>query len=152
MRYHFLILAFVIGSMGCTKPVKHDEVLAAKRAVQFAELAFVKQDAEKSYQLLSDATKGYVPFDKFKETLARLNPGVHPRSITAIEYEPMPGEKAIYIYLVGKNSGEDFSYTVTMEGTAATDYRVSKVTRGIGSFLPSTTEKKRFSNPISAGS
>jgi hypothetical protein len=137
--------------MGCTKPVKHDAVLAGKRAVEFAEIAFVKQDAERSYQLLSDATKRYVPLDKFKETLARLNPSGHPKKITAIEYEPMPGEKAIYIYLIGKNSGEEFAYTLTMVGTAATDYKVSKVTRGTSSYLPSTVEKKRFNNPITAG-
>ena len=148
-QYHLVPVVFVIGLIGCVEKVKHDDDLAGKRAVEFAQVAFVKQDVEKGYLLLSASAKRYVPLEKFRETLSRLYPGAHPTTVTAIEYEPMPGEKAIYIYLTGENAGERFDYTLTMEGTAATDYKVSKIARGHGSYLPSTSEKKRFSKPIS---
>jgi hypothetical protein len=60
----------------------------------------------------------------------------------------MPGEKAIYIYVNLKNSDGQVAYTITMEGTAGTDYRVSKIIRTDSSFLPSTKGRKRLSNPI----
>jgi hypothetical protein len=136
--------------MSCQESVKHDETLAGKRAVEFAQVAFVKQDVEKAYALLSDGAKSYVPLEKFKETLSRMHPSLHPASLTATEYEPMPGEKAIYIYITGETSGEQLQYTLTMLGTAATDYKVSRFIRGNSSYLPSTAEKKRFSKPIRA--
>jgi hypothetical protein len=150
MRHPFLLLAVIAEIVGCADAIKHDEVLAGKRAVEFAEVAFVRQDVEKAYALLSGSAKAYVPLDKFRETLMRLRPSGRPTSVIATEYEPMPGEKAIYIYTVVKNSDAETQYTVTMEGTAATGYRVSKITRGSASYLPSTAEKKRFANPITS--
>jgi hypothetical protein len=152
MRNHqtyFAALFLVVTSLACTKSIDHDPELAAKRAVEFARAAFIRQDPGAAYALLSDSAKRYVPLEKFKETISRLHPNGRPSKIEATEYEPMPGEKAMYIYLVGQDSGEQFEYTVTLEGTAATDYRVSKFTRGARSYVPSTSDKKRFSPPIS---
>ena len=137
MRYHFFPLAFVMGLMGCAESINHDEVLAARRAVEFAQVAFVKHDIENGYALLSDSTKRYVSLEKFKEVLSRLHPKAFPISVTASEYEPMLGEKAIYIFLRGENSGEHFYYRLTMEGTAATGYRVLSLDRGSGPYPPS---------------
>jgi hypothetical protein len=148
MRSLLFGLIVAVGILGCTKPIEHDQALAAKRAVEFAEVSFVKQDLEKGYGLLSDSARRYVPLDKFKETVSRLNPSGRATNVTATEYEPMPGEKAIYIYLNLKNSEGQVAYTITMEGTAGTDYRVSKIIRADSSFLPSTKDRKRFSNPI----
>jgi hypothetical protein len=147
-RYFFLTLISIAQFFACGKPIEHDPALAGKRAVEFARVAFVRQDDAQAYALLSDSTKRYVPLEKFKETVSRLHPNGRPSKIVAIEYEPMPGEKAMYIYLVGQDSGTQFEYTVTLEGTAATDYRVSKFTRGVSSYMPSTSEKKKFTTPI----
>jgi hypothetical protein len=148
MRSVLFRLIVAIGFLGCTRPIEHDEALAAKRALEFAEVSFVKQDLEKGYGLLSDAARRYVPLEKFKETVSRLNPSGQATNVTATEYEPMPGEKAIYIYVNLKNSGGQVAFTITMEGAAATDYRVSKIIRADSSFLPSTKDRKRFSQPI----
>src|SRR5919197_5448540 len=110
MRYRLLALALVIASMGCKGSVNHDEISAAKSAIEFAEAAFVKHDFDHSYALLSDSGKRYVSHETFKETLARLHPKAFPVSVTASEFEPMPGEKAMHIYLTGENSGERFYY------------------------------------------
>jgi hypothetical protein len=148
MRRLLVPLMLLLSVAGCSEKIKHDETLAGTQAVEFARMAIVQQDFERSYQLLSDAAKRYVPLDKFKQALIRMHPNNHPIKIKATEYEPMPGEKAIYIYLVGDNSGEAFYYTLTMEGTAATGYKVSKFTAGNRSFLPSTNERKPFQPPI----
>mgnify|MGYP001614693691 CR=1 FL=1 len=135
MRNHFLPLAFVMGLMGCAASINHDEVLAGRRAVEFAQVAFVKHDVENGHALLSDSTKRRVSLEKFKEVLSRLHPKAFPTSVTASEYEPMLGEKAIYIYLVGENSGEHFYYRLTKEGTATTANWLLSLDRGSGAFL-----------------
>jgi len=147
MRYHFFPLAFVAGLMGCAESINHDEVLAGRRAVEFAQVAFVKHDIENGYALLSDSTKRRVSLEKFKEVLSRLHPKAFPTSVTASEYEPMLGEKAIYIYLVGENSDEHFSYRLTMEGTATTGYRVLSLDRGSGLYRPSNRRQTFKKSP-----
>lgn len=146
--YRFIVVILVAELFGCTQSFDHDSALAAKRAVEFARVAFIRQDPEAAYALLSNSTKRYVPLEKFKETISRLHPNGRPSKIEAVEYEPMPGEKAMYIYLLGRDSGEQFEYTITLEGTAATDYRVSKFTRGARSYMPSSSERKKFATPI----
>ena len=100
-----------------------------ERAEEFARLVFVEQNLEKGYAMLADGTKRYVSIGQFKEVIAKLHPNGYPRTVRATEHEPMKGEKAIYIYLVGDNSGHYFNYRLTMEGTAATDYRVLRFDR-----------------------
>jgi hypothetical protein len=139
VKYHaYRLLVFAIGLAGCVESYKHDAVLAGKRAAEFAQVAFIRQDFDSGYALLSDAAKRYVSPEKFKETVSRLHPRTHPKSVTATEYEPMPGEKAVYIFLLGENTGERFYYMLTMEGTAATDYKVSRLTRGEVPYSPRT--------------
>lgn len=149
MRNHFLPLAFVMGLMGCADSINHDEVLAGRRAVEFAQVAFVKGDIENGYALLSDSGKRYVSFEKFKEVLSRLHPKAFPISVTASEYEPMPGEKAMHIFLTGENSGERFYYRLTMEGSAITGYRVVRLYRGDGPYPPSNRKQKLGQSPNS---
>jgi hypothetical protein len=57
----------------------------------------------------------------------------------------MPGEKAIYVFLTGENSGEHFYYRLTMEGTAPTGYKVLRLDRAAQPY-PSSNERKRFSD------
>ena len=117
-----------LGFIGCS-PIKHDEDLAKKRALEFAELVFVRQNIEQGYAQLSDAAKRYVSAEKFRETISRIHSDGYPTRITVTGYKPMLNEKAIYIFLSGENSGKQFRYMLTLEGTAASDYRVSVITR-----------------------
>jgi hypothetical protein len=52
MQYRFFPLALVVGLTGCAESINHDEVLTGRRAVEFAQVAFVKHDVEKGYALL----------------------------------------------------------------------------------------------------
>ena len=147
MQYHLFLLTLVVGLMGCAESIKHDEVLAGRRAVEFVEVALVRHDIEKGYALLSDSVRRYVSLEKFKEVVSRLHPRAIPTSVAATEYEPMPGEKAVYIFLTGENSGEHFYYRLTMEGTTATDYRVSILDRGSGPYPPSNEKRTISKSP-----
>ena len=140
-----VVLAFV----GCAGSVHHDEALAAKRALEFVRAAFIDKNLDKAYEMLSDSGKRHVPLDKFKQSIAAMHPRGYPTKVTAIEYEPMAGEKAIYIFMKGQNSEDQFGYRITLEGSADTDYRVLKVDQGSG-FPSLSNQKKAFTNPPSA--
>ena len=142
--YHFCLIVFAMKLIGCMETIRHDEASAGKKAEEFARFVFVKQDFENGYTLLADGTKRYVSLEQFKTVLAKLHPKAFPRTVTALEYEPMPGEKAIYIFLNGENSGEHFYYRLTMEGTATTGYKVMRFDRASQPYPPSN-EKKSFS-------
>jgi hypothetical protein len=145
LKNYLYPLIFAIGLMGCAESIKHDEVAAGKKAEEFAKIAFVKQDIENGYALLADATKRYVSLEQFKTVVSKLHPKAFPRAVTASEYEPMHGEKAIYIFLIGDDSGEHFYYRLTMEGTATTGYRVLRLDRSTAPYPPSN-DKQSFKN------
>ena len=140
-RLYLLILALVL--MGCIESIDHDAAVAGKKAEEFAQLVFVKQDIENGYALLADGAKRYVSLDQFKKVLAKLHPRAYPKNVRATEYEPMAGEKAIYIFLIGDNSGEHFYYRLTLEGTATTPYRVLRLDRS-GEPYPASSDKKKL--------
>jgi hypothetical protein len=141
------ILVWVLGLTlaGCAGSEKHDEALAAKRALEFAKVVFIEKNFFKGHEMLSDGGKRHIPLDKLKQTVVSMHPREYPKKITALEYEPMVGEKAIYIFLSG-NTGEDLiSYRLTLEGTATTDYKVLKIDQGMG--FPTFSNKKRSFKP-----
>jgi hypothetical protein len=139
MRHYSLLFTCALLFFACAKSFEHDQKLAAQRAEQFAQVVFVAQDLEKGYTMLSDSGRRYVPLEKFKETVMKSHPKNYPTKIAATDYEPMSGEKAIYIYLSGENAGEQFNYTLTLDGTATTDYKVTRFSRGGGAFSSSAS-------------
>jgi hypothetical protein len=148
MRIYFLALAITLAILGCADSIKHDEMLAGKRAIEFAQVVFINHDLDRGYALVADAGKRHVPLDKFKETITRMHPRTFPTSVTATDYEPMPGEKAIYIFLTGQNAAEQFFYRLTLEGTAANDYKVLKLDQGGGMFS-AASRKQPFNTSLS---
>jgi len=134
----------------CAESTQHDENLAAKRAIEFAQVTLVDKNFDKGYELLAAGGKRHVSLDKFKETVTRLHPRGFPAKVTAKEYQPMPGEKALWIYLNGENGDEQFHYRLTMEANDNGDYKVLTLDNGlVGRFFSPSSEKKPFAKPIS---
>ena len=129
LRGSFFAIALAACLTGCSEPIAHDEEMAAKRALEFAEVALIKQDFDAAYALLSNKAKSYVPVEKFKETIRRLHPQGYPLTVRTTGFKPMTDEKAIYIYLSADTADGQFHYTLTLTGTAASDYQVSVVAR-----------------------
>ena len=134
----------------CAESTQHDENLAAKRAIEFAQAALVNKNLDKAYELLSAGGKRHISLDKFKEAVTRLHPRGFPAKVTAKEYQPMPGEKALWIYLTGQNAEDQFQYRLIMEATDNGDYKVLTLDSGVvGRFFSPVSEKKPFTKPIS---
>jgi hypothetical protein len=141
-------LLTILGLTGCAKSIKQDENLAAQRAIEFARIVLVNKNFDQGYELLSDGGKRHISLAKFKETMTRLHPGGFPTSVTAKEYQPMPGENALWIYLNGENP--EMHYRLTMEATASGDYKVLTIDSGVvGRMFSSSSDKKEFSEVIS---
>ena len=133
MRSYLSRLALVVVVSGCSDSIDHNQVLAAKRAMEFAQVAFVEQDIPSAHARLSDAAQRYVSVDNIRDTLSRLHPNGYPSRVVATEYQLIPTEtKALYIYLFGEGSGQTYSYRLTMERTRASDYKVSAFDVGYG--------------------
>ncbi|HEX7231960.1 MAG TPA: hypothetical protein VF452_16290, partial [Candidatus Binatia bacterium] len=81
-------LAIVLLSIaGCAQTVEHDQDAAARRAIEFAQAAFVDQRLDKAYELLSAGGKRHLPFEKFKETVNRMHSRGFPTKVTAKEFQ-----------------------------------------------------------------
>ena len=141
-RAWLLCLSVAIAPLGCIESIEHDPARAAKKAAEFVQVAFVKSDADRGYALLAPATKRYVSLEQFKQVIARMHPQAAPKSVRVLDSEPMKGEKAIYVYLLGENSGERFHYRITLAGTAKTDYGVLKFERSNEPHAGSSDRKK----------
>jgi hypothetical protein len=109
----------IVWLTGCAESIKQDENLAAQRAIEFARIVLVEKNFDRGYELLSDGGKRHISLAKFKETMARLHPRGFPTTVTAKEYQTMPGENALWIYLNGENP--EMHYRLTMEATASGD-------------------------------
>lgn len=128
-------LVFLIS---CTATaISHNEDMAAKSAIEFSKVALVQHDIQNGYSLLSENAKKTISFDKYSQAFSQMHPSSYPISLTAQEFEPMPGQKGMNIFLYGENASERFYYRFTMEGTGGTGYKVSGMYRGNGPYPPS---------------
>lgn len=143
----FKIFVLAVSFTGCAESVNHDEILAAQRALDFARVVLIEKNLIEGYGMLSQAGKRHVPLDKFKQTIAAMHRRDYPEKVIALEYEPMAGENAIYIFLSGSNGDEQFSYRVTLEGTANTGYKVLKIDQGM-SFPTISNQKREIKPPL----
>lgn len=117
--------------------IHHSEALAAQQAVRFVEVAFIRNDYEQAYLLLSKNFRKNFSFEKFKSLCEEIHPKYFPAVIRATHFEPMPGQKAMYIFLCGEKRKEKLYYRIIMEGTKQTNYKVFGIHRSESPYLPS---------------
>ena len=150
IRNVLIIGLLTLSLASCAGSVKHDETLAARRAIEFAQYVLINKNFDKGYELVSNGGKRHLSLEKFKETVTRMHPRSFPTKVTATEFQPMPGEKAIWIYLAGRNAEEQFQYRFTMEMTDNGDYKVLTLDTGIvGRMFSPLSEKQPFKSTIS---
>jgi hypothetical protein len=133
------LLILIIGSAlpSCVNVIAHDQATAAKAATGFAQIAFVSRDYPKAHGLLASRSQKEISEDVFTKTVTNMHPKGFPSRITATEFEPMPGQRAMTIYLKGDGDGEDFYYRLQLDGDATSGYRVTGLFRGNGPYPPS---------------
>ena len=121
-----LILAPLLVLAACSPSVNvlnHSASLAAQEAQRFAQVALIEHDFQKAYGMFGENGKTAVSFDQFTEAVRSSHPIAFPLSVTAIEYEPIPGQRGMNIYLYGENGNEKFYYRFVMDGVKETATR-----------------------------
>jgi hypothetical protein len=136
MKIKWILLPMMLLAIGCGVPtvtvLHHDEDKAAEEAEKFAQVAFVQHDPQAAYTVFSEEMKKEITFAIMADTLKKLHPTGYPTHVSATEFEPMPGQPAMNIFLRGKRDNEDFYYRLVMKGTVDTGYRVAGFFRGNG--------------------
>ena len=115
--------------------IHHDEQAAARIARDFVRRVVVEDDREKASSLMTPSMRSNA-----MTTLTMLRgPGSssHVRDVSALEYEPIPGEAAMQVFLIGtEDKSIDSYYRVLLKGTRETGYLVAEVERRANSFPP----------------
>ena len=123
--------------VGCVQVLRHDQEIAAQKATAFLTAAVVRQDYEAAYQMVREEDRPTVSQAGFTEAVKASHPSGFPTEVRAMEYEPVPGQAAIQIFLVGKNDKETFYYRVPLVGTVTSGYFPQGLFRGNKPYPPS---------------
>ncbi len=129
MRNGFLLLLFLAMTVSCAGNVDHDNTLATKRAIEFAEATFVRGNIEQGYAMLADKARSYVPMNIFADKVKQMHPSGRPTKIAGLSVAPVKGEKLVNVTLRGEGDGQ-FLYNIALIGTAQDDYRVTTFSGG----------------------
>lgn len=136
---HIVALLVLISAPACfVHTIRHDENEAAISALKFAQTAFIASDTDGAYNMLAERSRNYYPKEQIAATIARMNVPTRPKRITAVEYEPVPGQAMLNIFLEGENGDEKFYYRIELIGSAQEGYEVSGFFRGHDKYPPSS--------------
>lgn len=116
--------------------ISHDPRSAAATAKHFADRAFVRNDIESSLDDLAPEMRKAFASSELTAVVVEMHPKSRPSEVTASEYEPLFGQKAMLIYLKGTGEAEEFHYRFLMVGTTKSGYKISGIWRGSGPYPP----------------
>lgn len=142
IKQNSLLLVVAIFSMTCVQMISHNQDVAASSAVKFLNLALIDKNFVEASEKLAQGSRNAQSVKEVEAMATRLHPNDGPTIIKAVEYEPIPSQKAMRIFLVGENKeGTNYFYMVVMQGTVEEGYGPSEVHRNDGPFPPSSTRK-----------
>jgi len=124
-----LLLSGLVLSAACSGVIRHNQDMAAIEAIQLAKIAIISRDYEQARARLALRALNLTSVPQFQSVIERIHTSGWPSSIKAVRYEPLPGQRAMRIYLEGKSAGEHFFYLFVMEGDADSGYRVLDIFR-----------------------
>ena len=136
-----LVVLAGIAFFGKVTVYHHVPQKAAAAARTFARLAFIDQDYKQAFHSLDDKARAGLTLEQFMEGIKHMHPHAFPVNVEPEDYEPMPGQKALMIYLSGANGGEKMHYRFVLAGDDAEGYRVSRFFRGSGPY-PQSAQRK----------
>lgn len=137
-----LIVLTCISLTACSvNVIAHDPQVAAKVATQFADLVFVHSDDTAAEALLAPEMQKAATPGKLKSEVGKIHPKAQPADVKALDFEPLPGQQAVIIYLNGTQGEESFHYRILMVGDKATGYKVGGFWRSNGPYPASSNRK-----------
>lgn len=137
---YILCFVFCVSASCSNNIIKHNQHDASKAANNFVKLGLVESNYASAYMLLDTELQKTVTVEKMADNITKMHPKDRPATIQAIEYEPIPGQRAMNIYLLGSNGTDKFYYRIVMTGDAVTGYKVGGILRGTGPY-PASNRK-----------
>jgi hypothetical protein len=128
------------------KVLRHDQNVAARKALAFAKAAILEQDFEAAHGMVREEDQKEITKERLEEVVKSGHPTGRPTELRAIEFEPVPGQPAIQIFLMGKNDKEMFYYRVPVVGTVTDGYFPQGLFRGSGPY-PQTALRQKLRLP-----
>jgi hypothetical protein len=152
MLVRWLVLSAACGAIlataGCfsvsANVLHHLPTKAAAAAEEVAEVAFVENDTVVAYSLMANEFRAEFSQAQFDAVVRQMHPKGRPITVSAEEYEPISGQAAMRIFLVGQSPDEDFYYQMVMFGTSSKGYKVAGIFRSNGS--PPESNRKPISD------
>jgi hypothetical protein len=141
------VASLILAACSCQlQVIEHDEIAAAKGAERFLQLLILDHKAAAAYEMLSDAARREISLSLLEMATKEQHPDGYPVTISSTEYEPVPGQAAMQIFLVGERGPQHFYYRVPMFGTASSGYRPGGFLRGSGPYPPSSLRQPLSEN------
>jgi hypothetical protein len=120
----------------------HDQRVAAGVAEEFLRHAAVDRDVDAAYRMLSEDGRRRIGERELSEVLEKMHVDAHPDRVQATEYEIVPGEAAIRIFLQGENGSKALYYLVPMVGTVKDGYYPDGIFRNPGPYPKSALRQR----------
>jgi len=128
-------LCGIIGPYGCRAQVlRHDQHVAAQQAQSFLEQLVINRDVGSAHAMLADSAKAEITVAVLQDVVSKQHPQGYPDKVWAAEFEPVPGQAAIQIFLTGENAREKSYYRVPVFGTVDSGYHPAGFYRGSGPY------------------
>ena len=138
IRQFAVLLVVLCSSISCgINVIVHDQQAAAKSAAKFADVALVQSDYSVARSMLSPELEQATTGDKLAAEVGKMHPKGRPSDVKAVEFEPLPGQRAMNIFLKGTQGDEEFFYRLLMVGDENAGYKVGGLWRGSGPYPPS---------------
>jgi hypothetical protein len=140
-----IVLTALLLSAACVPTVttfSHSPDMAAQQAKEVAREALIERDFQQAYGMLADNSKANMSFDKFVEIVRSIHPMTFPITVMPTEYEPIPGQRMIKIYLYGENGDERFYYCFELNGDAKAGYKVFGIWRQDRPYPPAALKRR----------
>ncbi len=143
LAYFIAEVCAVIGPYGCrAQLLRHDERVAAQQAQLFVERLVINRDAGSAHAMLADSARAQFTVAVLQDVVSKQHPQGYPDKVWASEFEPVPGQAAIQIFLTAENAREKFYYRVPMFGTVDSGYHPAGFYRGSGPYPSSSLRQK----------
>jgi hypothetical protein len=115
--------------------------MAATEAIDFAKVGLINRDYDQAHARLALRSVNRISRSSFQKMLENMHTRGWPRVLRAVAYEPLPGQRALRIFLEGQSANEEFFYVFVMDGDADTGYHVADILRRIEPFKASRSMK-----------
>jgi hypothetical protein len=138
-----LLLCSLLSSCASVQVIEHDPDAAAKVAIEFAKRGYVNKDFKEAYILITQDSPTPLTEEAVKTVIEKMHPDGYPDKVDKLGYEPLPGQRAMNILLLGTDSKKnEYHYRLVMTGDAKQGYKVGGLFRGNKAYPQSPLFKK----------